>query len=173
MAGVNSENRGGGWRIRPAREADLGAINDIYNYFVLHSACTYQEEPETIGARKAWFARHDERHPITVAEIDGRVVGWGSLSAFHARSAYRFTVENSVYVDHEFQGRGIGSAVLRDLIERGRGIGHHAIVALIDAEQKGSVTMHARAGFKEVGRLGEVGLKFGKWLDVVYMELML
>ena len=173
MAGMNSENREGGWRIRPAGEADLGAINEIYNYYVLHSACTYQEAVETIEARRQWFARHDERHPVTVAEMDGRVVGWGSLSAFHARSAYRFTVENSVYVDHEFQGRGIGSAVLRDLIERARGIGLHAIVALIDVEQKGSVAMHARAGFKEVGKLSEVGLKFGKWLDVVYMELVL
>jgi L-amino acid N-acyltransferase YncA len=156
-----------------AAEADLAAINDIYNHYVLHSTCTYQEEPEPIESRRQWFARHGPNHPVTVAEVDGRVAGWGSLSPFHARSAYRFTVENSVYVHHEFHRRGIGAAILKDLIERARTTGYRAIIAGIDADQPASVALHAKFGFQKVGDLKQVGFKFGRWLDVIYMELML
>jgi L-amino acid N-acyltransferase YncA len=159
--------------IRVAREDDLPAINDIYNYYVLNSTCTYQEEPEEIESRREWFARHGAKHPVTVAEVDGRVAGWGALSAFHARSAYRFTVENSVYVHHEFHRRGIGGAILKDLIERARTIGHHAIIAGIDADQPASVALHTKFGFQKVGDLKQVGFKFGRWLGVIYMELLL
>ncbi|WP_428939041.1 N-acetyltransferase family protein [Fontivita pretiosa] len=159
--------------IRLATPADLQAINDIYNHYVLCSTCTYQEQPEPIESRREWFARHDMQHPVTVAEIDAQIVGWGALSAFHARSAYRFTVENSVYVHHEHHGRGIGSAILKDLIDRARVLGHRAIIAAIDADQAISIAMHSRMGFEQVGRLKSVGLKFGRWLDVIYMELLL
>src|SRR4051794_4261794 len=118
--------------IRPATEADLVAINEIYNHYVFHSTCTYQEEPDAIEDRRKWFEAHDEKHPVTVALLDDRVVGWGSLSRFHSRCAYRNTVENSVYVDHEMHRRGIGSAILRDLIQRARALGHHTIIAGID-----------------------------------------
>jgi len=159
--------------IRLATPADLQAINEIYNHYVLCSTCTYQEQPEPIESRREWFARHDRQHPVTVAEIAGQVVGWGALSAFHARSAYRFTVENSVYVHHQHHGRGIGSAILKDLIDRARALGHRAIIAAIDADQALSIALHSRLGFEQVGRLKSVGLKFGRWLDVIYMELLL
>ena len=159
--------------IRLATEADLVAINDIYNYYVLHSTCTYQEEVEPIEGRRTWFLKHGAMHPATVAELDGCVVGWGSLSPFHARSAYRFSVENSVYVHHEFHRRGIGAIILKDLIERARALGHRTIIAGIDAEQTPSIAIHAKFGFAQVGRLNQVGFKFGRWLDVVYMELLL
>ena len=161
-----------GLRIRPATAADLPAINAIYNHYVLHATCTYQEEPSTADERTAWFAAHGPNHPVTVAERDGKVVGWGSLSRFHARSAYRNTVENSVYVPHDLHRQGIGSALLADLVERAKSAGHHSILALIDASQRGSVALHAKHGFVEVGRLREVGFKFGRWLDVVYMQRM-
>ena len=93
--------------IRPATESDLVAINDIYNHYVLHSTCTYQEEPEPLAARQQWFRSHGGKHPVIVAEAGGRVVGWGSLSTYHSRCAYRHTVENSVYVHHQFHGRGV------------------------------------------------------------------
>ena len=159
--------------IRLANSADLVAINDIYNHFVLHSTCTYQEMPEPMEGRKSWFEKHGARHPVTVAEIDGQIVGWGSLSAYHARSAYRNTVENSVYVHHEFHRRGIGGVILADLIERARAIGHRAIIAGIDADQAASVALHRKFGFEEVGHLKQVGFKFERWLDVIYMELLL
>src|SRR5262245_47325329 len=116
--------------IRLAREEDLREINAIYNHYVLGSTCTYQTEAETEEARATWFAGHGEAHPVTVAERDGMVVGWGSLSRFHPRSAYGRTVENSVYVHHEQLRCGVGRAIMVDLIERGRALGHHTIVAL-------------------------------------------
>jgi phosphinothricin acetyltransferase len=159
--------------IRLATADDLVAINDIYSHYVHHSTCTYQEESEPIESRRAWFEKHGDKHPVTVATIDGRVVGWGSLSPYHLRSAYRFTVENSVYVHHEMQRRGIGSLLLQDLLDRARAAGHRVIIAGIDAEQTASVALHAKFGFQHVGRLKQVGFKFGRWLDVIYMELVL
>ncbi len=161
------------YRIRVATIADLPAINDIYNHYVLHSTCTYQEVPETIEARRAWFERHGSSHPVTVAvDAAGVVLGWASLSAYHPRSAYRFTVENSVYLRHDVRGRGLGRALLADIVARARALGHHTIIGLIDADQPASIALHSKAGFIEVGRMKQVGYKFGKWLDVVYMQLM-
>ena len=159
--------------IREATERDLIAINDIYNHYVLNSSCTYQEAPELIADRQLWFNRHGTKYPVIVAKIDERVVGWGALSAYHPRSAYRYTVENSVYVHHDYHRQGIGSLLLHDLIVRARALGHHAIIAGIDAEQAGSVKLHAKFHFEKVGQLKQLGFKFGRWLDVIYMELLL
>src|SRR5579862_8559012 len=103
------------FKVRMAMESDLGAINDIYNYYVPVSTCTYQEESETMDDRRLWFRLHGEKHPVTVALDNDQVVGWGSLTPFRERSAYRFTVENSVYVHHEHHRRGIGALLLEDL----------------------------------------------------------
>jgi len=162
-----------GIAIRLATAADLERINEIYNHYVLHSTCTYQTEPEPIEGRRAWFAAHGTAHPVTVAEEDGRVVGWGSLSPFHRRAAYGRTVENSVYVDPTHHRRGIGRALLVDLIDRATRLGHHAIIALIDAEQLPSIAIHEKLGFERVGHLKEVGFKFERWLDVIYMQRLL
>jgi phosphinothricin acetyltransferase len=160
-------------RIRLAIGDDLPAINDIYNHYVTHSTCTYQTEPETIEARRTWFAAHGPSHPLTVAIDDaGVIVGWGSLSRFHPRAAYGRTVENSVYVHHAHHRRGIGRIILNDLLERAAPAGHHTILALISADQTPSVALHAQAGFVKVGLLKEVGFKFDRWLDVVYMQKM-
>ena len=158
---------------RAALIDDLDAINAIYNHFVLYSTCTYQEEPSTAEERAAWFAAHGPQHPVTVAEQDGVVVGWGSLSKFHPRSAYRRTVENSVYVRHDLHRQGIGSLLLADLIERAKSIGHRSIIALIDSTQRGSLSLHERHGFVRVGHLREVGIKFGRPGDVIYLQRML
>lgn len=159
--------------VRDAAAEDLPAINAIYNHFVLCSTCTYQTEPATPAEREAWFAAHGPRHPVTVAEVGGEVVAWASLSRFHPRTAYGRTVENSVYVRHDRQRRGLGSLLLADSIERARALGHHTLLALIDAEQTGSIELHRRHGFVQVARLREVGFKFGRWLDVVYLQRIL
>ena len=160
--------------LRPATESDLVAINDLYNHYVLHSTCTFQEEPEPLEGRRRWFDRHGDKHPVIVAvAADGQVVGWGSLSAFHERSAYRHTVENSIYVQHQFHRRGIGSLLLQALIFHTGELGHSVIIAGIDGEQFASVALHARFHFEKVGHLKGVGFKFGRWLDVIYMELKL
>lgn len=159
--------------IRLATAADLDAINAIYNHYVFNSTCTYQTEPSTAQERAAWFAAHGDSHPVTVLETNGGIIGWGSLSKFHQRAAYGRTVENSVYVRHDTLHKGIGSALLADLIQRARAIGHHSIIAGISADQIPSVELHRKFGFAEVARLKEVGYKFDRWLDVIYMQLML
>ena len=159
--------------LRLATVRDLERINEIYNHYVRHSTCTYQEEPESSEARVAWFEAHGPDHPVTVVERDGQIVGWGSLSPYRARSAYRFTVENSVYVDHRWHRQGIGTLLLGDLVPRARSAGHHAILAGIDASQEASVALHGRHGFVPVAHLREVGYKFDRWLDVIYMQLVL
>jgi phosphinothricin acetyltransferase len=161
--------------IRSAIEADLRAIDDIYNWYVPRSTCTYQEQVEPFESRIDWFAHHGERHPVTVAVDDasGEIIGWGALSEFRERSAYRHTVENSVYLRHDRHGRGIGSALLADLIERAKTIGHRTIIAGIDAEQVSSIALHKKFDFVECAHIREAGHKFGRWLDVIYMQLML
>lgn len=159
--------------LRTATAEDLPAINAIYNYYVIHSTATYQTEPATTREREAWFAAHGPDYPAIVAERSGEVIGWGSLSKFHARAAYRPTVENSVYVRHDALARGIGRLLLADLIARAEALGYHSIMALISADQEPSVRLHAREGFVEVGHLREVGRKFDQWLDVIYMQKML
>nr|ACO70893.1 putative acetyltransferase [uncultured Verrucomicrobiota bacterium] len=159
--------------IRLATEADLAAINAIYNHYVEHSTCTYQLAPESEAARLAWFYRHGAAHPVTVAEAAGEVLGWASLNVFNPREAYARTVENSVYIHHEHHRRGLGRAMLADLIARARALDHHTIIAGISAEQTASIRLHLGFGFEEIGRLRQVGFKHGQWLDVVSMQLML
>ena len=159
--------------VRLATEADLGAIDDIYNHYVRGSTCTYQYEPTLPSERLAWFHQHDAAHPVTVAEAAGRVVGFGALSWFREREGYRRTVEDTVYVHHEWHRRGIGRRLLEDLIERARSLGHRTVIAGASAEQTGSIALHLQAGFVEVARLREVGFKFGEWLDVVFLQRML
>jgi phosphinothricin acetyltransferase len=159
--------------IRPAVAADLPVINEIYNHYVGSSTATYQTRPMSAQERAAWFARHDGLHPVLVAERSGAIMGWASLGEFHRREAYRNTVESSIYVRHDQRRLGIGKALLAELIHQGRVIGHHTVVALIDSEQAASIVLHEHAGFARVGRLHQVGYKFGRWLDVIYMQLML
>ena len=160
-------------RIRLAGEGDLATINAIYNHYVLCSTCTYQVTPESDEARLNWFRQRTEVHPVTVAEIDREVVGWASLNRYHVREAYARTVENSIYVRHDWQHRGIGRALLDDLIVRARQLGHHTILAGISSEQTASVALHEAFGFKHVAHFRELGFKHGQWLDVVYLQLML
>jgi L-amino acid N-acyltransferase YncA len=159
--------------IRKAIGADLGAINDIYNYYVAHSTCTYQSEPSTAAERAKWFDDHKDPYFVTVAEINGQVIGWASVSRYHPRAAYGKTVENSVYIHHEWQHKGIGKTLLEDLIKRAKKAGFHTIIAAISSDQIPSVKLHEKFGFSHGGKINEVGNKFGRWLDVSYMQLML
>ncbi len=160
--------------IRLAIEADLPVINDIYNYYVPRSTCTYQLEPETLEDRRAWFVAHSpEQYPVTVAEQAGEVVGWGSLSKFRERAAYAPSVEASVYIRHDMHRSGIGRALLEDLIQRARAIGFHTLIGGASADQTASVALQESLGFQHIARFREVGYKFGQRLDVVFLQLML
>jgi L-amino acid N-acyltransferase len=157
--------------IRPASEPDLPAINAIYNHYVHTSTCTYQTEDEPMPARIAWFLSHaPATHPVTVACLGGEVVGWGALSRYNPRRGYRHTVEDSVYVRDDARRRGVGGALLTDLVARAAAIGHRVIVAGIDADQEGSLALHERHGFVRAGRLVSVGFKLGRWLDVIFLQ---
>ncbi len=160
--------------IRPATVADLAAINEIYNHYVLTCTCTFQIAPESAAARRAWFRGHGPGYPVLVAELaDGNIAGWGALGPYKEREGWRFTVENSVYVRAGMHGRGLGRALLAELVSRGRAAGHWNVIAVICAEQESSIRLHTAAGFVEVGRLPGVGCKFDRRLDVVYMQLQL
>ena len=158
--------------IRPATPADLPGILEIYNDAVLHTTATYDYEPRTLEHRAAWFEeRTREGYPVFVAvEGVGRVAGWSALNPFHARFGYRFTAENSVYVAADRRGQGVGKLLLPPLIEGARVKQLHAIIAAIDAANEASLRLHAAFGFEKVGHFKETGFKFGRWLDVVYLE---
>ena len=161
-------------QLRLATEADLSTINEIYNYYVPRSTCTYQLEPETIEDRAAWFRDHPAgKYSVIVAELDGEIVGWGSLSQFRARAAYDPTVEASVYIRHDCHRRGVGRLILSDLIARARVAGFHSIIGGASTDQTASIALQESFGFRQVAHLVEVGYKFGKRLDVVYLQLML
>ena len=160
-------------QIRNATTDDLKEINDIYNHYVLNSTCTYQTEIETIEDRINWFEEHGEDYPVIVALIDEEIAGWASISKYHKRAAYKPTVENSVYIKDCFRGKGIGSALLSKTIELSRQIGYHSIIAEISGDQTASINLHIKYGFQKTAHLKDVGYKFGRWLDVVFYQLIL
>jgi phosphinothricin acetyltransferase len=159
-----------GIRVRSAAEADLPAVRDIYNFYVRTSTCTFQLEPETEADRLAWFRARSEKHPVTVAEADGEVVGWGSLSAWKDRAAYDRTVEASVYVRADRHRRGVGRALLEDLVDRARALGHRVVIGGACTEHPASIALQEALGFERVGCFRDVGFKFGRWLDVLYLQ---
>lgn len=161
--------------IRAAAFSDLPGILAIYNDAVLTTTATYDYEPRTLEHRTAWFEDHvKNNYPVFVAVNDsGEVVGWSSLNRYHDRKGYQFTTENSIYVAADHRGFGIGKLLMPPLIDGARERGFHAILAGIDAENQASIRLHARFGFEKVACFREVGFKFGRWLNVIYMELLL
>ena len=156
--------------IRRAHLGDAARIAEIYNYYVLYSAATFDTEPKTAEDRMRWLEQHDDQHPVLVGSIDGHVVVWGSLTRWSSRPAWRHTVEVSVYVDNEATGRGIGPAMTEALVTEAREAGHHALIGQIVAENAASLATSEHLGFERVGVLREVGRKFDRWLDVVLVE---
>lgn len=162
-----------GITIRPATEADIPAITDIYNYEVVHGTATFDLEPKSIEDRLQWLHETQHPHAVIVADRDGEVLGWGAVRTFRAKLAYRFTCEDSVYVHQERRGQGVGNLLLPRLIEIARANGFHTMMAGIAEGNAASVALHERYGFTDVGTEREVGYKFERWLDVTWMQLML
>lgn len=159
--------------LRPAARADLSAIADIYNHYVAHSTCTFATEPETPAYWDAWLDEHTGPHPAIVAVDGPRLVGWGTLSRWNTRCAYRFSVEDSVYVEDALRGRGIGRDILAELIRLARSHGHHGILAQIADRQPASERLHRQLGFRCIGHIKEVGFKFDRWIDVSIWQCLL
>lgn len=159
--------------LRLATEADLQAINAIHRHYVETTTSTYALEPLSDEQRSHWFASRANNHPVTVVELGAEVVAWGALGTFRVLGGYRNTVENSLYVHPDHLRKGLGTLMLLDQMARCRDLGLHAIIAVIDSQQTASIQLHLKHGFKEVGRLPQVGRKFDKWLDAVFLELIL
>ena len=152
----------------------MPGILAIYNDAVLTTTATADYEPQSLAQRLEWFdVRAKGGYPVFVAEESGSIVGWSSLSPYHSRTGYRFTAEVSVYVAADRRGQGIGKLLLPPLIEAGKKRGLHAVIASIDSDNEASIRLHAAHGFEVKGRLNEIIYKFDRWLDVVYMELLI
>ena len=159
--------------IRLATRADAEDINNIQNHYVVHSTATFLTDPVTPAQRLAWFENRSQSHPVIVAQADGSIAGWGSLEVFRSRPAYRHTAEFSIYVHHERHRRGIGRAILTDLLARARALGHHTLVGGCCSESTAIIALLEASGFSRVARFREVGRKFERWLDVVFLQRIL
>ena len=160
--------------IRPAREADLPEILGIYNHVILNTTAVYSYEPHTLEMRKAWY---DDKvrngYPLFVAEDAGRLVGLSTYGPFRVWPAYKYTIENSIYVAADYRGKGVARLLMKPLIDAARAQEYHAIIASIDASNEASLRLHRSFGFEEVAHFREVGYKFGRWLDLKFLELLL
>ena len=160
--------------VRPYQTEDTQAILDIINYNILHSTALYDYNIRTYEQQKAILDdKLAKKFPVIVAEANGQVVGFGMYSEFRFREAYKFTVEHSVYVANDYHGKGIGNLLLAELITLAKAKKLHTMIAVIDAENQGSVSFHEKFGFKTVGIIKESGYKFNRWLHSVFMQLIL
>jgi L-amino acid N-acyltransferase YncA len=159
-------------QIRPATPADVPAITAIYTHAVLTGTATFELDPPDLGEMtRRYDALIEGGFPYLVATLDGVVAGYAYAGPYRARPAYRFTVENSVYLDPKAQGKGIGTQLMQALIAESEKRGYRLMVAVIgDSANAASIGVHARTGFQMVGTFHNVGLKFGRWLDTVMME---
>jgi len=158
--------------IRDATSEDAEAVAAIYGHHVLHGTASYDLVPPPAEALRAKIeAVTAAGWPFLVSEQAGAVVGYAYATQFRDREAYRFTGEDSIYVHADWMGQGIGSALLDALIERSVAYGFRTLIAVIGGAEPGSIALHARRGFREVGRLCAVGWKHDRWLDSVYMQL--
>ena len=157
--------------IRAAAEADLPAILAIYNDAVVNTTAIWNDDVVDLDNRRAWFAaRGAQGYPVLVAEADGVVLGYASYGDFRPFQGYRFTVENSIYVAAEARGRGAGAKLLAALIDHASAAGKHVMVAGITADNAVSLRLHERHGFVETARMPELGFKFGRFLDLVFLQ---
>lgn len=161
-------------RLRPYQTGDTQAILDIINYNILNSTALYDYNIRTLDQQQAILEEKiNKNFPVIVAVEEDKVVGFGMYSEFRFREAYKYTVEHSVYVSNDYHGKGIGKLLLQELIQLAKNQKLHTMIAVIDAENQSSVDFHEKFGFKTVGIIKESGYKFDRWLDSVFMQLIL
>ncbi len=159
--------------VRLARQADAEAMRVIYNAEVIGSTVTFDLEPRTPEEQRAWITRHQGPYPAVVAVEAPTLVGFGSLSPFRDRAAYSTTVEDSLYVDGAWRGKGVGRLLLEELVALAVARGFHTVIARASGDNEPSIALHQRCGFALVGVEREVGRKFGRWIDVAILQRML
>lgn len=161
-------------QIRPFEIKDTQSILEIINYNILNSTALYDYKTRDFETQKTILEdKINKGFPVIVAEFDGKLVGFGMYSEFRFREAYKFTVEHSVYVSPNEMGKGIGKMIMAQLIIQAKAQGLHTMIGVIDSENKSSITFHEQFGFKTVGIIKESGYKFDRWLDSVFMQLLL
>ena len=160
--------------VRHASKEDCAAIGEIYNHAVLHTAAIWNDKTVDTDNRIAWFeARTFAGYPVLVSEEDGTITGYASFGDWRAFDGFRHTVEHSVYVHPDHQGKGIGRTLMKALIIEARKIGKHVMVAGIEAQNHASIHLHETLGFVTTGQMPQVGTKCGRWLDLTFMQLQL
>lgn len=160
--------------IRAATRADLPALLEIHNDAIRTTTAIWDDDEVELAEREAWFeARTDAGLPILVADRDGAVAGYASYGPWRPKSGYRHSVENSVYVHPDHRGQGAATQLMRELLAHARGADVHAVMAGIEASNKVSIRLHESLGFRRVALIPEVGTKFGRWLDLAYLQLLL
>ena len=165
--------------VRLATHADVPAILDIYNEAVLNTTASYDLEPVSLASRLTWY--DDKRasgHPVFVAEVadkvlDRSVLGWSTYGEFRAKPGYRYSAEHSVYVAAGSRGQGFGRALMRPIIEHARAAGIHVLIGGVDASNAASMGLQLSLGFEQVAHFRQVGRKFDRWLDLVFVQLIL
>ena len=158
--------------IRKAVPLDVHAITEIYNEAILTTTATFDIKPKTVASQRNWFKDHGKRNPVLVAVVDGKVVGWVSLSEYSARCAYADTVELSLYIKEVFRNQGVGKRLMTAVLAEGQKAGLHSVISRIAGGNDISIHLHKQFGFQDVGMMKEVGNKFGKLLDVYIMQKM-
>ena len=158
--------------VRPALLQDLPAVQSIYAHHVLHGLASFEEVPPSLDEMQRRHAEVAKQGlPYLVAEERGEILGYGYCSLYRTRSAYRYTLEDSVYVKEGRQGKGIGRSILTELIARCEALNYRQMIAVIgDSANAGSIRLHASLGFVRAGLLRSSGFKFGRWVDSVYMQ---
>ncbi|QOZ28876.1 GNAT family N-acetyltransferase [Bradyrhizobium sp. CCBAU 51753] len=160
--------------IRPATEQDVPAITAIFNEAVVNSNAIWTEKQDSDAERLAWMtARQALGYPVLVAAEGPTVLGYGTFGDFRAFPGYRYSVEHSVYIHADHRGRRLGRVIVDELVTAAKALGKHVMIAGIDGGNHASLRLHAQAGFVEVARMPEVGRKFGRWLDLVFMQRVL
>lgn len=159
--------------IRDATLDDAAALAVIYNQGIVDRIATLETEERTPDERRAWLAARTPRHPVIVAVVDGRMVGFGSLNVFNPRQAYDHVADFSVYIERSWRGKGVGSRLLHALIERARQIGYHKLVLSAFPFNEGGIALYRKFGFRVVGVYKEQGWLDGRWVDTIIMEKLL
>jgi len=161
-------------KIIPATTYHLTGLLNIVNYAILNTTAVYDYEPRSYEDMKTWLLEKLAGNwPVIVAEQDGEVVGYASYGTFRFKEGFKYTVEHSVYVANGHTGKGIGNKLVAELIVLARAQGLHTMIGCIDAYNAGSIAFHKKFGFKEAGILIQSGYKFDRWLDLLFMQLML
>lgn len=159
--------------VREATLEDLPEMLAIYNDAILKLTATFDLVEQTLADRRPWFDAHGGRNPLIVAVLEGKAVGYASLSPFRDKEAYKDTTEISIYISDQYRGYGIGGALMKEILDRAAAHSYHTVIAGITTGNEGSVKLHQKFGFEFIGCFKEVGFKFGEWQSVDFYQLIL